>query len=1596
MKDTARNVSAIFRGDKALIGIRLEVRLIGAVLVILALALGLRLYGLSWDQGFSYTPHPDERAILMKTEQLSFPALAALDLLFDADQSPWNPRWFPYGSFPLYLLKGVQLTASLGPGDGIQDLRLPGRVISALADVATVFVVFLLGARVYGRRVGLVASALVGLAVMHIQMGHFFAVDTLLALFAVAAVYFMVKVAREGRIRDSVLAGIFVGLGLATKVSLAPIIAPLVMAHLMYALSLGGGMDIESSPFSRRSAVALTGLILGLLAAVAVFFVVQPYAFLDWSTFIGDFVEQSEMVRRIRDYPYTRQYIDTAPYWYHVRQLATWGLGPPLGVVAWAGLVYVSLRGLRVGYWPVYLIAGWGVPIAILLTSTSYLAIFVAAGVALLTLLVTLPLRTPDTRTDSLLLSWVAPFFLITGALEVKFLRYLIPITPFLVLFGSRMLWAAWDFAKTSRPALRAWVAAGFALVIGGTAFYALSYLSVYSESHSAVQASRWINSNVPDGSVILKEHWEEGLPDLHRYEVRELRLYEGDTPQKIQELARELANGDYLVLFSQRLYGTIPRLPERYPLTSNYYEELFSGILGYELVRFESAGPRLLGVGLEEDTFARSDIPEPELLRAYRPAPLTLSMGFADESFSVYDHPKVMVFQNVDRLPADALRKSMEDGVAPSFASTTGVDADEVGLMLSPKDARAQQSGGTWSDIVHPRSWTNRVPVLSWLMLVEGIGLLALPVALVVFRPLADRGFLFSKLLGLLLVGLVVWLLASLQWTAFSRVSIFVAIVLLYLVSAAILIRERHDIAAFLRRRWPVLLIGELLFVVAFLSFLMVRMANPDLWHPHLGGEKPMDMAYLNAVLRSTFMPPYDPWYAGGYLNYYYWGQFLVATLIKATGIGPTVAFNLAIPLFFALTVGGSYAVVYNLAEGTRRKLRGPAAALSTIVQGRHHGRGYEETARHEPHPSLDHIESETSSVADERSSEQEGHHWPKRIPFARRLWQGGDRRVLRGAAEDRGMHWSPVTAGLAGALFVTVLGNLDGAIQVGHGVWRVLVLHTPFGKFDFWRSTRMMPPDPPGHEITEFPFFTFLFGDLHAHLMALPFTILVLGLALAVVLNGAREGGFARGSRMDGVVRLAVLGVAVGSLRLINAWDFPTYLLIAVVSVFLAEYFAHGGSGLVVLWKSVLKSLFVFAVGYLAFLPFHLNFEASYGRWYWPLESTTNTTPLWQFLAISGTFVFIIGSFFVGESRSLLARLWKPVIIRLVLVARVAAVSDRDAEAAESPRVGVASVLGLILAALSIGFLLTAVFSFKLIGSTIPFTAVLLALVLAAWAGWLSGSRPDSPYLSFAAVLVGVALAVAIGLDVLRFERDIDRMNSVFKFYLQIWVLLGLGAAYLLWRLAHGRRLSWRGLGWRGRAWLGALAALIVSASIYPVLGTHDRLGRRFDGETLPLTLDGVAFVEGTAYRDERGNIDLAADYVGIRWLQDNVQGSPVVLEAVTPAYRWGNRVSIYTGLPTVVGWQWHQEQQRWNYRHTISARIEDVNNIYTTRDIPLALSLMRRYGVSYIYVGQLERLYYPPEGLGKFDEMLGDSLERVFQSDQVSIYRVQGSVT
>ena len=1486
--------------------------------IVLLLALALRLYGLDWDDGFGWTPHPDERAILFKVVALSFPGVSDLPSLLNADESPWNPRWFPYGSFPLYVLKITGALSGFVPGLDPNDLRVPGRAVSALADVATIALVYVLGAMAWSRRAGLLASALVAVAVIHIQLSHFFAVDTLMALFCFATMLFLVRVARSGRLSDSVLAGIFLGLGLATKISVAPILAAYFVAHFIAAFGLSDSDKRRNLSFTDHLSDVAGNALLGTLAIVATFLIAQPYALLDWSRFSADIIEQSEMVRRIRDYPYTRQYIDTIPYLYHIQQLSVWGLGLPLGIVAWVGTAYVAIKGLRLWWALAYFLAGICLPAAILVFSGSLVSLVLASAISVGALVLTIPVRRAETRIAALPLCWVVPYFLITGAFDVKFMRYMIPITPFLLLFAALMLTDVWRGAMrlSTRTSILARAALGAAgtLALLFTVFYAVSYLGIYSETHSAVRAGEWIRSNVPRDSLILREHWDEGVPGLGAYEWQDLELYNHDSQSKLSGMSDQLASGDYILIYSNRLYGTIPRLPERYPVSRAYYELLFTGELGYTLVARFDSHPNLFGVGFVDDTFGRPELPVPPPLDGLQPYPLALRLGFADESFSVYDHPKLLLFRNDGRLDSETIYNRIFDssGGFPTVSGIISHSPPETGssrqLMLTPAQSEARQSGGTWTDIVNPSLGADWVSVAIWIAVAQVMSLIVFPLAFVVFRPLRDRGWLFSKGLGLLLMGLVVWLLTSLELMPFTRTTIVVGAVALSLANLALLIMKFEEIREFFRRNWNVVLIAELLFLAAFVAFLIVRMANPDLWHPYRGGEKPMDMAYLNAALKSVHMPPYDPWFGGGYINYYYWGQFLVGMLIHATGIVPEVAVNLAVPLFFAMTAAFSYSVIYNLAAAAR------------------------------------------------------------------------DRDALVGGI-------SPVVAGLFGAAFVVVLGNLDGAIQLGQGAWRAAIEGVPMGEFDFWRSSRMMPPDPPGHEITEFPFFTFLFADPHAHLWALPFTVLCIGLSAAVVLGRVSRSGGSSPWSMEQITRIVVLGIAVGALRLLNTWDYPTYLLFGAAAVALGEFLAHGGLSFITLLRVGVKSLLVFAIGYVVFLPYHLNYETFFSS----IERTTNTTPLWQFLAISGLFVFIIGSFCLWELRGILSSAFSGIRPRLGSLLDTLAERSPARASSTLPTVGPGALVGMILASVAVGYFLTAILSGYGAGGTIILALAAIGLVGVVALRVLTTSRNGSPVTLFVALMAGTAFALVLGLDIFRVEGDIERMNSVFKFYLQVWALLALSAAFALWWILRSAMFA-GGRPWEYRyIWAGVVAILIVSASVYPALGTQDRLRDRFNGNVTRLTLDGLAYIPGTIYNEPEGPIDLAADFEGIRWLRDNARGSPIVLEANTPTYRWGGRVSIHTGLPSVVGWQWHQEQQRWDYRQMVAPRIRDVERIYSTQDVSVARDLLAQYGVRYIYVGQLERSYYSPEGIAKFDSDLSPYVSKVFHSDEVAIYEV-----
>ncbi|MEX2081796.1 MAG: DUF2298 domain-containing protein, partial [Dehalococcoidia bacterium] len=269
-------------------------------------------------------------------------------------------------------------------------------------------------------------------------------------------------------------------------------------------------------------------------------------------------------------------------------------------------------------------------------------------------------------------------------------------------------------------------------------------------------------------------------------------------------------------------------------------------------------------------------------------------------------------------------------------------------------------------------------------------------------------------------------------------------------------------------------------------------------------------------------------------------------------------------------------------------------------------------------------------------------------------------------------------------------------------------------------------------------------------------------------------------------------------------------------------------------------------------------------------------------------------------------------------------------------------------------------------------------------------------------------LAFAIAAGVDVVRVGDDIERMNTVFKFSNQAWHLFALGSAYAAWYVwdaLGSREESWQpefGRRWAGpnryQALAGTVAGLLVLAgSIFLWSGTRERQDERF--HDTGFTLDGLAYLQhdpqipaglyANLPNDTGQPITLTDDLPMIEWLRNNVEGTPVIVEAPGTLYTWGNRVAINTGLPAVIGWDNHQRQQRTDYAHLIDQRRQDTTAFYTASNTTEAGLYLRQYNVRYVIVGTIERAYYPAGALAKFDAM--PALEAVFRDGSAVVYEV-----
>ena len=1011
------------------------------------------------------------------------------------------------------------------------------------------------------------------------------------------------------------------------------------------------------------------------------------------------------------------------------------------------------------------------------------------------------------------------------------------------------------------------------------------------------------------------------------------LQVYWDDNADKLARFQSVLDQADYIFIPTNHQYAQITRLPERYPLTTDYYRQLvgcpadkdiiwcyrvaepgrFHGNLGFELVATFESYPKI--------------------------GPLVINDQAAEEAFTFYDHPKVLIFEkNADYDPAKVQSVLGKVDYSHAIHLTPGQADSYKSLMLPADQLAVQQAGGTWSDLFNRDALYNRYPVLGlvlWYLVIFALGLFVYPLVRATFPGLADHGYPLARIVGLLLWVWLAWMAGSVG-LSYSKLTIGIALGVIMLLGVWQAWRQRDELAQEFRERWKYFLMIEAVFLAFFLVDLFIRLGNPDLWHPAKGGERPMDFAYFNAILKSTSFPPYDPWFAGGYINYYYYGYVIVGTPVKLLGIVPSIAYNFILPTLFACLAVGAFSVGWNILHGIlSAKIEGSDESQNNLFDSRF-------------------IAGISASSAMVLLGNLGIVHMLNQ-GFQRVAAPGG---VTEGASLIQGIWWS-----------------LKGFFMVLAG------LHLPYGPGDwYWFSSRIFPP---GYDVFyEFPAFTFIYSDLHAHMIALMLTVLAISWALSVLLAKARWD-----NPTNTVMGFFMGGLIIGSLKPTNTWDFYTYIVFgAVVLAYTVWRYGDpeklrlplpGWGKRLLLAGGALAVLMVLSE--LLYQPFSHWFEQAYTSiqtWKGP------RTPLSTYLTQWGVFLFFIVSWMTWETRQWLAETPASALRKLR--------PYRD----------------LIIAALVIVLLVLVVQQAWVMSysQNVPwkgFTILWLALPLAVWAAVLLFRPGISDLKRLVLFMTGTGLLLTMVVELMVITGDIGRMNTIYKFGVQTWVLLSISAAAGFgWLLTEFRH--WLP-GWR-TFWSVTATLLVTGAALFLLIGGAGKIRDRMT-LTAPHTLDSMTYMDYTHYADYGVDMDLSEDYRAILWMQDNVQGSPVIAEAASAGvqYQWHQRFSIYTGLPDVVGWEWHQVQQRVLDSATVIARGKEVDAFYATTDLAAARDFLRKYNVRYIIVGQLERAKYAPgapngpvlegapDGLLKFEANNNVFWHEIYRDGQTVIYEV-----
>jgi YYY domain-containing protein len=846
----------------------------------------------------------------------------------------------------------------------------------------------------------------------------------------------------------------------------------------------------------------------------------------------------------------------------------------------------------------------------------------------------------------------------------------------------------------------------------------------------------------------------------------------------------------------------------------------------------------------------------------------------------------------------------------------------------------------------------------LVWYLLVTLIGWLTFPLAFRLFPALADRGFSLARALGMLVWGYAFWMMASLGVIQNDISGLLLALVVLTVITGSGMWRReaRKTLGEWIKSNRRVIITVEILFFLAFAFLVFVRACNPEI----VGTEKPMELAFINAILRSPTFPPHDPWLSGYAISYYYFGYVMTAMLAKLTGTLGSLAFNLMLSLIFALSAVGAYGVLYSLLAAWQKK------HLSPIT-----------------------LKPMTG--------------WPLLGPFFLLIVSNfeGFLEILH----SKGLFWKFAPDGSATSSFWNWLGILDlNQAPAQPFTW------TPQRYYWWWRASRVIQDlslagktTGQSEIIDEFPFFSYLLGDLHPHVLAMPFGLLAVAMAINLFAGGWK------GETNLGFYRLSIrpMGLCFGALILgglafLNTWDILTGFALFLGAYALARALESGWK-----WKRLEDIIALgMPVGILAillYLPFYVGFSSQAGGLLPNLVNPTRGVQLWVmfgplFLPIIAYLIFLWRS----EKRSVNWKLGLGLagIIALLLwifswlLGLLANFAVPDTATSFLADQGFVSGILFFFAALLrrfsyIGSLLTLL---GLLGAALAF---LIMVGRRDTVNEDNETKGDNPYILrptifvLLLVLLGTVLVLTPDFVYLR-DQFGWRLNTIFKFYYQAWLLFSIAASFGVAVLLQKLRGRWN------MSYRVGLAVVLFMALIYPVLGLSTKTvnfqvpafvqnleAARTSGDKTPwLTAAKVWTLDGGEFYQNMYPDDMAAAV----WLRSQPDGN--IVEATRQDASYHGEIcliSTYSGLPTVLGWPGHESQWRGTY-DGLQQRLDDIKHLYETANWDEAKQILSLYDIRYVYVGTQERSIYHVNEL-KFQTYL----KPVFQQGQVVIYQV-----